>query len=58
MTTVVDTLQSQVDQENISIGNYLLARLVQLNATVRTKYSTGSSYLCSTICTVNVRFAR
>ena len=68
MATVVDALKSQVDRlslevhslkaetraQDISIGNYLLARLSQLRVTVRTL--PRSSYLGWTTCTDNFWF--
>jgi len=62
MAAYIDALKSQVDRlrlevhslkattgaENISIGNYLLARLTQLRVTVRV-YLIHFAYLCSTI---------
>jgi hypothetical protein len=66
MPTAEDVLKSQVDRlslevhtlkaesgtENISIGNYLLARLAQLHVTVR--ITTCSPYLCSAFYLGNV----
>jgi hypothetical protein len=47
LSLAVHSLKAEAGAENISIGNYLLARLAQLHVTVRTIPSC-SPYRCST----------
>ena len=47
LTLEVQSLKAETGAENISVGNYLLARLAQLHVTVRT-ISTCPPYRCST----------
>ena len=48
-TVEVHSLKAETGAEDISVGNYLLARLAQLHVTVRT-IPTCSPYSCSTFC--------